>query len=750
MNKTPGPARRDGYLLELALTGVFGGAVVGLMELAIGLRPAPWPGLQTVLVAFGLSASLLALYGLIVAVTISLMAKAVCSKKPFHLKIGVIFLGAVLVAVRYEFSQTLALVVCATLIVWIVWRLGSRPALMAFILWCLLFLALKPFFSGLAMELVFTDWQVLFIMVAAMAGTYLLFFALAIGWMEEPLTGFPAFVSVLLALVAGLALAVASSLFLIRLWGFNTMGYLQFVVLTLWIGIIGPPVRMLVVARFREASSILLLSLVAVIAFVSLASKDSVNLVTKRAPNGGAAVSLMAMTFDFDRDGYSSLFGFGDCDDNNSNINPGAIDWPKNGVDENCIGGDLQTLKHNYFTLPVDVIKPPREKGRKGKVVVFVVVDTLRADMVSTEQAPVLSAIGKESLRFSNAYAQANNTLESTPYFFQIGFRNLPLFNSNWMLVKALRAGGVKSAGVFQASVKEWWGAAGFGGKAFDFDVIHRPDESVRNFTLTQVSEKAVETLSGYKEGEDLFLFVHFEALHDSFTQVMEGERITGEGLNISEVARMWDIDGVVSAMRRRYLDVLAGIDKAMAPLVGKVHELKDKADLLFIISSDHGEEFYEHGGLFHMGALYDETTKVPLFISGTGIEPGEESTPVGLYRIPDTILDFFGFEGRRVTALDLLNRPVGDYEVFSHFSWRDKQNRRVYMLVDKGFKLIVNLAEGKREFYNLTDDPAEQNNLSGDPKVTEVENRLLEKIDSTLFYMNYGDYTLANMRKRK
>ena len=42
---------------------------------------------------------------------------------------------------------------------------------------------------------------------------------------------------------------------------------------------------------------------------------------------------------DADGDGYSALAG--DCDDSSASINPGAVDIPYNGVDEDCSGGDL-------------------------------------------------------------------------------------------------------------------------------------------------------------------------------------------------------------------------------------------------------------------------------------------------------------------------------------------------------------------------------------------------------------------------
>lgn len=60
----------------------------------------------------------------------------------------------------------------------------------------------------------------------------------------------------------------------------------------------------------------------------------------------------------------------------------------------------------------------------------------------------------------------------------------------------------------------------------------------------------------------------------------------------------------------------------------------------IIIITSDHGEEFGEHGGECHGKTLYDEVLRVPLLIRWPGHDPRRELRLVGLDRMVSAIMD--------------------------------------------------------------------------------------------------------------
>ena len=75
-----------------------------------------------------------------------------------------------------------------------------------------------------------------------------------------------------------------------------------------------------------------------------------------------------------------------------------------------------------------------------------------------------------------------------------------------------------------------------------------------------------------------------------------------------------------------------------------KKNNLLDKT--IIVITSDHGEEFKEHGGLLHGETLYEEMVKVPLIIYLPGKKSGKRiSSQVSIIDIMPTILGKIGIK---------------------------------------------------------------------------------------------------------
>ena len=76
----------------------------------------------------------------------------------------------------------------------------------------------------------------------------------------------------------------------------------------------------------------------------------------------------------------------------------------------------------------------------------------------------------------------------------------------------------------------------------------------------------------------------------------------------------------VTDDLRQNFIDLYDGEirytdESLIKPLLSKLKELNLYKNTMIILTSDHGEEFYEHKSWHHTHSVYNETIKVPLII---------------------------------------------------------------------------------------------------------------------------------------
>ncbi len=166
---------------------------------------------------------------------------------------------------------------------------------------------------------------------------------------------------------------------------------------------------------------------------------------------------------------------------------------------------------------------------------------------------------------------------------------------------------------------------------------------------------------------------------------------------------------------RASYFSNIRQTDEAMRAAFDKLG-INDQT--LVIVTSDHGEELMDHGGIGHRqsASVYQELLHVPLIIRLPDSERAgsKVDTPVSLIDIIPTLLDYLGQPLPKdlsgVSLMPLIqgakipNRPL-----FAEVKLRRGEGRA---LVEYPFKFIYNFTEQKGELYNLEEDPAEKKNL--------------------------------------
>lgn len=89
--------------------------------------------------------------------------------------------------------------------------------------------------------------------------------------------------------------------------------------------------------------------------------------------------------------------------------------------------------------------------------------------------------------------------------------------------------------------------------------------------------------------------------------------------------------------LRQAYRDEIAYTDRQVLRLLQAIEELAREPVIVF--TSDHGEEFWEHGGVEHGHSHHREVVEVPLVIRGPGMRRGRHVSLVSLLDVAPTVL---------------------------------------------------------------------------------------------------------------
>ena len=181
-----------------------------------------------------------------------------------------------------------------------------------------------------------------------------------------------------------------------------------------------------------------------------------------------------------------------------------------------------------------------------------------------------------------------------------------------------------------------------------------------------------------------------------------------------------------VSYAESLYDEMIFYLDKKMSMIFDLVKNPELANNTIIIITSDHGEEFMEHGSVSHPADhLYNTTTAVPLIIYIPGIKQKRIDNLVQSIDILPTILNLTGqknlknnFDGIDLSSSIISHRQtkLNDYLISEGPGVDSIRNNR--------WKLYVSNSQdgiSTQELYDLLKDPQEKNNMAkNEPKVVK------------------------------
>lgn len=373
-----------------------------------------------------------------------------------------------------------------------------------------------------------------------------------------------------------------------------------------------------------------------------------------------------------------------------------------------------------------------REQPLRGRWnVLLFSIDTLRADHLgaygySRPTSPALDALAGEGVLFERASAQAPSTLLShgalltsqiPQHHGASHIRSLPLAESAETLAEVLAGEGYETAS---------WNGGGQLDRAYGLaQGFATYEQGPDPFDWARGrSEAWLAARQDRGERRPFFLFLHTYEVHHPYTPspqdlALVADPYAGRLPPEIPVALLEEINQGRQSLSAEDLGHIVGaydaeirsVDRGFGRLVAFLRERDLLDDTLIVVTSDHGEEFGEHGQVgWHSLTLYEEVLWVPLIFRLPGGRFAGQRPPqrVRSIDVAPTLLDLLGvappaaFEGRSLLPLFAPGAPP--LEDLPAIAFRDTARGEIFeSLAMRRHKLN----EGR--LFDLEEDPWEK-----------------------------------------
>jgi len=413
----------------------------------------------------------------------------------------------------------------------------------------------------------------------------------------------------------------------------------------------------------------------------------------------------------------------------------------------------------------------------KNRNAVLLTIDSLRYDHTSMagykrDTTPFMSSILDQAVSYDLAIANSANTPGAFPTIltgsYLLGREDVPKLSGKRKLIsEILKEDGFRTAGFHSNAYlstfynyNRGWDQFhdDVGGEAMDAEPEKGSSKRIKEFikrhdslhslstilyaktkglpipflTAEELNDMAMDWLKNIQH--NFFLWVHYLDSHNPYYPPDEDMKaVLGKTVPKARILKLnsklrkcndiQDASTLSNEEVKELIDLYDACihhsDRAINDIMDRIKGIGHYDDTIFIITSDHGEQFREHGNVYHPSQLYDEQMRIPMLVKPVKVDVKTLGTGKGFAQHLDilpTIFEALGVKGEGLDGISLYNSIVTGLnppERKGVFSEVREGNVKViaYRTLDK--KLIWR-ENGKHELYDLVKDPPETDNLFG------------------------------------
>lgn len=397
------------------------------------------------------------------------------------------------------------------------------------------------------------------------------------------------------------------------------------------------------------------------------------------------------------------------------------------------------------------------------KNVILMTIDACRKDLFGwygneSGLTPFMDSLEGKSIKFTNAQAIGPYTQASFPgilsssYYLDFGFQE-KCPRERVLVSEVIKKAGVITVGMnSNPYLSDYFGW----NRGWDLFVDFMDQKVTPKFPFIRgdrINRKAKVWLKSYKMSKSdkpFFLWIHYMDMHEPYIPKRENIELVDSSVGLRSEDEMFDLfknvllkrdvsdTDKVALLKNLYLAKIKEIDKHVEQFFNILDDLDFLKNSTIIITTDHGDEFNDHGSLSHDSTMYSELIDEPLLIYDADREkPITSDTLVSNLDIPPTITHLLNAEpSEKWQGHSLL--PLGDYSGSGCYGeaiekkghGESKEKKEVHYYREGEFKIIYRQSGDIWEMYDLGKDPKELNNIvDASPVSAEMKKKIEPRI---------------------